>query len=144
MADIASAAFAAVVLVHGGFVDGSGWEDVYKSLKKDGYNLNWWRVSEHAGTHMDAPFHFSERAVPADRLALEQLVVPLAVVDIAYKAEQDPDYLLSRDDLAAWEMKNGRLPDNCWVFLWDGRRGCGYLLVRPRSADSGEIHFHVS
>ena len=26
-----------VVLVHGGFVDGSGWEEVYKILKKDGY-----------------------------------------------------------------------------------------------------------
>jgi pimeloyl-ACP methyl ester carboxylesterase len=29
-----------VVLVHGGFVDGSGWEDVYKILKKDGYNVS--------------------------------------------------------------------------------------------------------
>src|SRR5262245_7623583 len=28
-----------IVLVHGGFVDGSGWEDVYKLLKKDGYNV---------------------------------------------------------------------------------------------------------
>jgi pimeloyl-ACP methyl ester carboxylesterase len=27
------------VLVHGGFVDGSGWEAVYKILKKDGYNV---------------------------------------------------------------------------------------------------------
>jgi pimeloyl-ACP methyl ester carboxylesterase len=26
-----------VVLVHGGFVDGSGWEGVYDALKKDGY-----------------------------------------------------------------------------------------------------------
>jgi len=26
-----------VVLVHGGFVDGAGWEGVYKALKKDGY-----------------------------------------------------------------------------------------------------------
>src|SRR3989449_4487694 len=26
-----------VVLVHGGFVDGSGWQGVYKALKKDGY-----------------------------------------------------------------------------------------------------------
>jgi pimeloyl-ACP methyl ester carboxylesterase len=26
-----------VVLVHGGFVDGSGWEGVYKILRKDGY-----------------------------------------------------------------------------------------------------------
>jgi len=28
-----------VVLVHGGFVDGSGWEGVYKILKKDGYRV---------------------------------------------------------------------------------------------------------
>jgi len=40
MADIASAALVSVVLVHGGFVDGSGWEDVYKILKKDGYNVS--------------------------------------------------------------------------------------------------------
>jgi len=28
-----------IVLVHGGFVDGSGWEGVYKILKHDGYNV---------------------------------------------------------------------------------------------------------
>ena len=40
MAEMATAAAAAVVLVHGGFVDGSGWEDVYKILKKDGYTVS--------------------------------------------------------------------------------------------------------
>ena len=40
MAGITSAAAVAVVLVHGGFVDGSGWEDVYKILRKDGYNVS--------------------------------------------------------------------------------------------------------
>ncbi len=29
-----------VVLVHGGFVDGAGWESVYKTLKKNGYNVS--------------------------------------------------------------------------------------------------------
>lgn len=29
-----------VVLVHGGFVDGAGWEGVYKILKKNGYNVS--------------------------------------------------------------------------------------------------------
>jgi pimeloyl-ACP methyl ester carboxylesterase len=28
-----------VALVHGGFVDGSGWEGVYKILKKNGFNV---------------------------------------------------------------------------------------------------------
>jgi pimeloyl-ACP methyl ester carboxylesterase len=29
-----------IVLVHGGFVDGAGWESVYRILKKDGYNVS--------------------------------------------------------------------------------------------------------
>ena len=29
-----------VVLVHGGFVDGAGWEGVYRTLKKDGYDVS--------------------------------------------------------------------------------------------------------
>jgi len=29
-----------VVLVHGGFVDGSGWQEVYRRLKKDGYSVS--------------------------------------------------------------------------------------------------------
>ena len=29
-----------IVLVHGGFVDGSGWEGVYSILKKNGYNVS--------------------------------------------------------------------------------------------------------
>jgi pimeloyl-ACP methyl ester carboxylesterase len=40
MAESTGASDVAVVLVHGGFVDGSGWEDVYKILTKDGYNVS--------------------------------------------------------------------------------------------------------
>jgi pimeloyl-ACP methyl ester carboxylesterase len=36
----ANTALAAIALVHGGFVDGSGWEDVYRILKKDGYRVS--------------------------------------------------------------------------------------------------------
>jgi len=31
--------FTSIVLVHGGFVDGSGWEGVYHLLKKDGFDV---------------------------------------------------------------------------------------------------------
>jgi pimeloyl-ACP methyl ester carboxylesterase len=40
MTSTAATTRAAVVLVHGGFVDGSGWEDVYKVLTKDGYPVS--------------------------------------------------------------------------------------------------------
>jgi len=37
---MAEAAAVSIVLVHGGFVDGSGWEGVYHALKKDGYPVS--------------------------------------------------------------------------------------------------------
>ena len=40
MAANASAGAANVVLVHGGFVDGSGWEGVYKALKRKGHKVS--------------------------------------------------------------------------------------------------------
>jgi pimeloyl-ACP methyl ester carboxylesterase len=40
MAEITGLKAANVVLVHGGFVDGSGWEGVYKILTKDGYTVS--------------------------------------------------------------------------------------------------------
>ena len=39
MAENSSLEAKTIVLVHGGFVDGSGWEGVYKILRKDGYNV---------------------------------------------------------------------------------------------------------
>ncbi len=37
---ISSSSGTAIVLVHGGFVDGSGWEGVYQALKRDGYDVS--------------------------------------------------------------------------------------------------------
>jgi kynurenine formamidase len=89
-------------------------------FKKDHFNLFWWHIIEHAGTHLDAPIHFSEAGLSADKLPIEQLVVPLAVVNVVYQAEQDADYLVSREDLAKWEARHGRLPAGCCVALHSG------------------------
>ncbi len=89
-------------------------------FKKDGFNLNWWRVIEHAGTHLDAPIHFSENGATVEKIAAETLVVPLAVVDVRGRAAQNADYLLSRQDLLDWEKKNRKLPDNCCVAMLSG------------------------
>jgi pimeloyl-ACP methyl ester carboxylesterase len=39
MSETMAATAVSVVLVHGGFVDGSGWQAVYNILKKDGYKV---------------------------------------------------------------------------------------------------------
>jgi kynurenine formamidase len=89
-------------------------------FKRDRFNLFWWHVVEHAGTHLDAPIHFSESGLSADKLPVERLVVPLAVVNIVYQAEQEADYQLSREDLAKWEAAHGRLPAGGCVALHSG------------------------
>jgi kynurenine formamidase len=89
-------------------------------FRKDGFNMSWWHIVEHAGTHLDAPLHFTASGPAADQLAVEQLVVPLAVIDVVSKAEQEPDYLVLREDIALWEQNHGRLPPGCCVAMHSG------------------------
>lgn len=38
---------------------------------------------------------------------------------------------------------HSRLPSDRYVFCWDPRRRCGYLLAAPRAKDRGELRFQV-
>src|SRR5882724_1095723 len=49
-----------VVLVHGGFVDGSGWEGVYKALKKSGYAVT---IVQNATTSLADDVATTKRAI---------------------------------------------------------------------------------
>lgn len=87
---------------------------------KDGLNAHWWRVMEHAGTHLDAPLHFSENGASADAIVAGELVVPLAVIDVRKQAEKDPDYLMSIEDVLTWEKRFKKLPNSCCVAMLSG------------------------
>lgn len=89
-------------------------------LKKDGFNAYIWRILEHAGTHLDAPIHFSEKGLTADQIPASALVVPLAVVDVTAQAAKNVDYQMTRGDLEAYEKKHGRIPDNACVAMYSG------------------------
>jgi kynurenine formamidase len=111
-------------------------------FKKDGFNLNWWRIIEHAGTHLDAPIHFSEKGSTADKIAAGELVVPLAVVDVRKQAESNPDYLVGLEDVRAWERKFGRLPDGCCVAMMSGWASHVGDATRYTGKDAaGTFHF---
>jgi pimeloyl-ACP methyl ester carboxylesterase len=49
-----------VVLVHGGFVDGSGWQKVYNILEKDGYNVT---IVQNPTTSLADDVAFTKRAI---------------------------------------------------------------------------------
>jgi len=63
-----------VVLVHGGFVDGAGWEGVYTALKNDGYNVS---IVQNSTTSLADD-------VAATRLAISQVQGPVVLVGHSY------------------------------------------------------------
>ena len=106
----------------------------------DGFNLNQWTINEHTGTHMDAPFHFSDQDT-ADQIPVENLIGSLAVVDIRAKAAANPDAQLTVDDLMAYEQAHGRIPRGAIVAM---NSGWDQYVNTPmfRNADTnGVLHF---
>src|SRR5260221_13227150 len=51
-----------VVLVHGGFVDGSGWEVVYKTLTRNGYSVT---VVQNPTISLEDDVAYTKRALAA-------------------------------------------------------------------------------
>jgi kynurenine formamidase len=116
------------------------------NFAENGFNLFELALNEHTGTHIDAPLHFSADGQSVAEIPVENLVAPLAIVDIRARAAADPDTLLTPDDLKAWIAANGPLPDRCCVAMnsgWDAHVNSGKF----RGADAeGKQHypgFHV-
>ena len=63
-----------VVLVHGGFVDGSGWQGVYDALKRDGYHVS----------IVQNPTLSLEGDVAATRMVIEAQDGPVVLVGHSY------------------------------------------------------------
>ena len=107
----------------------------------DGFNLFDLTVNEHTGTHMDAPLHFSADGAAVNEIPVSDLVLPLAVISIARKAEDDPDAQVTPDDLKAWEGAHGELPEGCCVAMHSGW-AAKVDDASFRGADSeGTMHF---
>ena len=78
-------------------------------------------MSEHAGTHFDAPHHWvSGRQLPdgtVDALPMEAMVGPACVLDFSAESAADRDFLLTRAHVEAWEQQHGRIPPRSWVLF---------------------------
>ena len=78
-------------------------------------------MSEHTGTHFDAPVHWiSGKDHPdntVDTIPAQRFIAPACVVDCSREAAEDPDFLLTVDFLKGWEAKHGRIPAGAWVLL---------------------------
>ena len=77
-------------------------------------------LSEHGGTHLDAPIHFAEGRQTADKIPLDRLIGPAAVIDVSAASAANRDYQFTVADLEQWEKANGRLPDGTVLLFHTG------------------------
>lgn len=91
-------------------------------------------LSEHTGTHFDAPAHWiSGKDLPnnsVDEIAVENFVGPVVVIDCSDGAALDADYELTVEVISNWESIHGTIPANAWVLMrtdWSKKNGAAYL-----------------
>jgi kynurenine formamidase len=102
------------------------------------------QLPEHIGTHFDAPIHWFTGRELADvgAVAPETLIRPAAVLDCSAKCAADSDYLVTVEDLAAFEAEYGPLPDGGWLLIrtgWDERAGDAVRFLNKD--DEGRPHW---
>jgi kynurenine formamidase len=96
---------------------------------------------EHTGTHFDAPAHwFTGRDVPCgtvDTLPPAHMIAPACVIDCSADCAADPDFLLTRPRIEAWEAQHGKIPAGSWVLMrsdWSRLRGAAFAGLRDDGA----------
>jgi kynurenine formamidase len=107
-----------------------------------GVYANRWELTEHIGTHLDAPCHFDEGARCVDALPLADLFAEVVVIDVSSRADADADTELTLADLSEWQANNGPLPQRCAVLLhsgWDRRWPSQERFANADAA--GVMHF---
>jgi kynurenine formamidase len=87
---------------------------------------NAFATGEHTGTHLDAPIHWvtGQQLDDVSQVPPSRLVGPAVVLDHSAQVADDPDHLLSIQDVEAFEADHGPLPDGGWLLYrtgWDTR-----------------------
>lgn len=77
-------------------------------------------MTEHIGTHMDAPHHFGKSAWDLASIPIENFVVPIVKINVRKKCAENRDYVLTVQDLEEWEEKFGEVPENAVVLMETG------------------------
>ncbi len=124
---------------------------ISKTRSEAPYQTNFVVIDEHCGTHFDAPTHFippEDSGLPyasplgaetGDKVPLEDLMGPAAVVDVRFLAEEanEPGVspFITDEHVKAWEGENGELQAGEVVLFrtgWDryyveGEEGLKYM-----------------
>lgn len=87
------------------------------TIDKDGFKVDEFCHVGQWGTHVDPPAHFHQGLKTVDEIDPKDMLLPLVVLDVHGKVAKNPDYVLTVDDVKAWESRHGRIPEHAFVAM---------------------------
>ena len=83
---------------------------------------NDFEAGEHCGTHFDAPIHWisGKNGDSVDTIPMKNLIAEACVIDCTQQAAENPDYLLTVEDILKFEEQYGTIPEHSYVIMHTG------------------------
>ena len=95
-------------------------EPVFDLEKGDGFTAHRYSIIGQWGTHVDPPSHFISGGRTLDQIPVEEMVLPLVILDITEHVVANADATPTMEDVLAWESRNGPIAPGAFVALRTG------------------------
>src|SRR6266404_2538596 len=89
------------------------------------------------GTHVDPPAHFIRGLRTVDQISLQEMILPMAVIDVHAESAKNPDYVLPLERVKKWEADHGPIPQGAFVAMrtdWSKKWPDGAAMENKDSA----------
>ncbi|MGI8890683.1 MAG: cyclase family protein [Chthoniobacterales bacterium] len=93
------------------------WYDKQAGTLGDGFFAEVFTHVGQWGTHVDPPAHFQKGGRTVDKISLQEMILPLVVIDVHEEVARDPDYTLTVARIQKWEGEHGAVPARSFVAL---------------------------
>ena len=87
------------------------------TIEEHGFRTTFYALVGQYGTHVDPPAHFEAKGMTMDLIPLEQMLLPLVVLDITPLLAEDPNHAISVADIEIWEKTHGAIRKGAFAAL---------------------------
>ena len=94
--------------------------EVVTTVETDGFLVHRYNHVGQWGTHVDPPSHFIAGGRTLDEVRVQDMLLPLVVLDARGPVEADPDYVVGVALVEEHERRYGRIPEGAFVAFASG------------------------
>jgi kynurenine formamidase len=81
------------------------------------FEIHQWSFVGQWGTHVDPPLHMHQGGRTVADLEVNEMLLPLVVLNCAPQSAENPDYCVRLEDVQTWESAHGRIPAGSFVAM---------------------------